>query len=1436
MHNDSHNDLLPPSSDSEEDVRPQIGVSSPHFLHSSAPESYLRTRSDNVGVGPDGSNQSRRGSRRPPVSPARQRPRHDRDPSPSEHADARGSPTLLHVHPPRLPSSPLGASQPWTPTPAASGALIPLPPDGTRRPMIHQRRKKEEARARLQHQDCPSDTGSPTKVKHANHPQPPEIKRPSFAQLKFGYSSTSLRSTSAEFRRRTRQPLKSRQEREQACDGGRDDPEADTGIDKRYGSDPKEPIITRRKFPSSSSSSIPTLPSSPGIADTSLMDRPSQDQDWHNLPPPPPPPRTGGRPPLWTTRPADFQRGTTEIAIRPGSLMSLTAGVPSLAQANNHGRSPSSSSSSFAAAGSTNDHLKRRRGRQATACKECNRRKQKCDGDLPCATCVKRGMEAACVYPEGSDLSWNSQADNLVLSQLTIPAKKKSKRGKGRVGGSGDSIDLHHRPQSDSAMDLDETQRVPSGSSAKRIARGSSAPGLPIFPLHGSSDGGLSTLESRNEFEEVPLVPSQPNEFSYADRATALASHPVSSERNNPIPGIQSSPLRSPEASLGNRFWKSHTDVRVESEVQTKGSGSSSESDHLMEENEAHGVGSMRLHSGPWAGTKAEKTFFGTSHFGPQLAAKVIRSIPSVPLSDVRHAPSRGISRLDGVKPYTLESQTRELISYLPEREECDRYVRRFFERYNNHNDIIYQPDFLVAYHTFWNDYNTKQTSEVDLRHLSLLLIMLAFGVLLDHDPAEQGQRVDLIRSMGLSDHHFNTIGAMFQHLEGQTMSLKDREEKSSRWSWAAKRALMESSSFFGESMDTVRAGLLIALHLNVCRRVPEAWTAIGVAIRAAQAQGLHVDGSSWKGMSIKEAELRRRLWAQLYIVDRSISLFLGRPVCIQDGHFTTREPANMHDDELDMPSVFPRGINLPTKTTFLILHYRLAKIIGEVQLTCFNLNPRQYAEVQACEDKFIEFKDTLPPHFRLDREGTENSLDDTEGYRWLPTQRQTLNSKFHLARISLHRPYLLRSLGKGRGGRRENPYVASREALLFSAIADLRLRIHFNELDPLDRFKWMTVASGFNSATILGILCHLGYRDSRFAKGQLRALLQEYISLEEKTIRRDEALETELTVLKLMEAKALEREEKDRRGRTNLPGRVNPSFPSVDVMGPPPLEPGRGLQVQLHQAHYNPPSGSGSGTGGGGDRPANTLVTSSASSDSTIRPYPQESRRGQMTEQPHDMLSVRAGLPASAPQAADEVASDQPLQRPASTYTNPGHDTPHSRLTPLYHTQSHASAGGRTTSAHAIVSHPPGYLGGSSFHPTEGRGGEGIIEHPPKGAQDDSVGAGTGAGESASRATTYPQLYPPIGPTAPSTVFAPSINSNFTHPEANHNQEWFLPSEWDPTTSGLPDSSDPSAWQTLLGMDWSLTDLESGEGAIVGPEGIWQNAAFVQDEAEPQG
>ncbi|WWD18968.1 hypothetical protein CI109_103425 [Kwoniella shandongensis] len=966
---------------------------------------------------------------------------------------------------------------------------------------------------------------------------------------------------------------------------------------------------------------------------------------------------------------------------------------------------------------------KRRRGRNPTACGECNRRKQKCNGESPCKNCKKRGVADRCEFPTHQDTSWSAHFDG----QLESEDSPESQAPKRRRGGRGNKT----------SMGSNGTQR-PSSSGSRWAGEGDT---IEDCLRRGSGDHPMSTGSD--------AIPSQADEGpEFANTSVP----PLSSERHKFISsGKRPSPPRMtnhiPDAKLG-RFWRSHNDIIPEvSEAaeaiknDRKGSGSSSESEQQMEENEAHGVGSMRILRGPWGDRGREKTFFGTSHFGPQLAAKVIRSGPKVLLNDVRQFVQHGTTQIDKARPYTLESQTHKLLGHVPKREMCDVYVRRFFERFNFHHDIVYEPDFQASYDKFWRACNSHDT--IDLRHLALLLIILAFGVLLDHDSSEEQRRIDQLGTMGLTSKEKHAVSDQLR--TSQTSRLKFREEESSKWSWAARTALNECTSFFGESIETVRAGVLMAHYLNACRRVEEAWTAIGTAIRAAQAQGLHVDGSSWKGMSAKEAELRRRLWAHLYIVDRSISLFLGRPVCIHDGQFTTCKPANLNDDELDSPST-PRGLDILTKTTFLILHSDLARIIGDVQRKCFNLTPRRYADVQVCEDMFFQFKNTLPPYFRLDNDGTDTSLDNDENYKWLAAQRQTLNSKFHLARISLHRPYLLRSFGRSKGVGR-NPYMGSREALVLSALADLRLRIHLDAHDPLDRFKWTTVASGFNPATIIGILCFLGYRDDRFQPGELRSVLQQYIELEEKTVRKDQTLETELTVLKIMVRKALAREDMDtgeeRAKARRMMGRQGGSSSVVDSVSKPATQPMESVPMERQASSYLQDR-----EHQGRSNPAGRM---NAQVDTSLH-LPQDDRAQSARHQVY--------YPST-----NHIAN-WTLGAPADIANSTGWSNPHSQA------QAQAAQGGTASSL----------------------------------------------------PTTLTNHHNPVTASNNLSELADLISGTTVAPLARP-QEWAVPSDWDPTASGLPDSNDASAWMALFLTNWTSTDLDPVGPAVVGSDGVWRTS-----------
>ncbi|WOO82499.1 putative transcriptional regulatory protein [Vanrija pseudolonga] len=742
----------------------------------------------------------------------------------------------------------------------------------------------------------------------------------------------------------------------------------------------------------------------------------------------------------------------------------------------------------------------KRRGRQATACTECNRRKQKvggwwglasrsththaqCNGLRPCHHCSRRNLGDECRFPDSRALktpgTWGpggkhprSDDDDDLDDE-----DSEAEAGSGGGGGAHSSRGSGHSHSGSTSSISEGIHAISPGSHHASHAGSSSQGAAAGVPPGIATPRNRAHLHHPSPLEPFPFRRPQPS----PGHAFAL---PLSFDRTDPDErGVKWS--KDPPGPSGHHQERDTLAKQPQS-------GTAKHDHTLMQEGGAPGIGSLAIEG---SGVERQFQFYGTSHFGPRLAAQVMNVVGKVTLnnsadiSDSQYG--RGHKRqarrfgdltaavTDGSMVYHI----RQLDGQVPNRSLCERFTRAYFDKYNDQIDFLYKPDFCAKYDTFWRIRGEfEDLSKIDIRWFALFHIVLAFGVLLDREADESG---DL---------------------------LEEREELSLRLFLSARRALSETSSFCGESVDTVRAYGLLSLYLIVTRRVPEAWQTIGAAARAAQAQGMHIDGEVWRSVDGKEAELRRRLWAQLYILDRSISLFLGRPLAIQDGGFTIRLPANIDDDELPLVPRHNWPLTKITKSTFLILHYRLAQIIGRIQTNCFGLGRREHTEVMACERLMLDWSANLPPVFRLD--APDKSMD--EAHPWLGFQRQSLSSKYYQARISLHRPYLLTQLN--------DPDMSSElrtslDACVFSALAELSLRLSMREVDadPFDRFKWMTVASGFSPATVVGILLAYPKRLKQFNYAHIRALYTEYLEVERKTTRRDESLENEIRVLDMI-------------------------------------------------------------------------------------------------------------------------------------------------------------------------------------------------------------------------------------------------------------------------------------------------------------------------------
>ncbi|KAJ4303734.1 hypothetical protein N0V90_002635 [Kalmusia sp. IMI 367209] len=425
-------------------------------------------------------------------------------------------------------------------------------------------------------------------------------------------------------------------------------------------------------------------------------------------------------------------------------------------------------------------------------------------------------------------------------------------------------------------------------------------------------------------------------------------------------------------------------------------------------------------------------SFFGSSYFGPQAAAKIIEAPAPDLSSGIRHAAGSAYSFRDVGGPF---SQIWDLLGLLPRnKSSADRLVDVFLTELNWTIDAVHPASFKAKYEVFWErKFGFDDFASIDLRWLALLFIVLAYGVFLDCPNPKN------------------------------TEAQRDLQETSLRFYWAARRAIVIAPTFYGESTDLVRAGVLVTRFLINLRRVPEAWLTTSFAMRMAQAQGIHIDGERWR-LSRKETETRRRLWSHLYTLDKTIALAIGRPFAIVDQQCLVKRATNVWlDDEPDSrAAVAPeRPISEPTPSVYNFLAHDLAKIVGNIQERCFGLFTVSYDAVLSLDREILDWEAKLPDYFRL--KDADASLDAS--YPFLQWNRLHLHSMYHFARVTLHRPYLLRQSITNR-------FKHSHDACISSACADLAMRLDYFRQPLNDRLKWTLGAHFlFNSALILGII-----------------------------------------------------------------------------------------------------------------------------------------------------------------------------------------------------------------------------------------------------------------------------------------------------------------------------------------------------------------------------
>jgi hypothetical protein len=221
-----------------------------------------------------------------------------------------------------------------------------------------------------------------------------------------------------------------------------------------------------------------------------------------------------------------------------------------------------------------------------------------------------------------------------------------------------------------------------------------------------------------------------------------------------------------------------------------------------------------------------------------------------------------------------------------------------------------------------------------------------------------------------------------------------------------------------------------VAEHSRKDEAVRGHWMMASVVIRAAINMGYHRDPSRTSSVSVLQAELRRRVWYCVGLLDYGPSFYLGFPTMMSSIESDTMEPRNLHDWELsEETTILPPSRPLAefTPVTFLIVKERLFRALGRI--TDFNnaLKPRSYEELLEIDASLQEAFQQVPAHMKLP--GGTSASGYCQSKSASTVSMLQMNFMYHQGLCALHRKFLAR-------GRADQRYKVSRDRCMSSALA----------------------------------------------------------------------------------------------------------------------------------------------------------------------------------------------------------------------------------------------------------------------------------------------------------------------------------------------------------------------------------------------------------------
>ncbi|KAK4235790.1 fungal-specific transcription factor domain-containing protein [Achaetomium macrosporum] len=416
-----------------------------------------------------------------------------------------------------------------------------------------------------------------------------------------------------------------------------------------------------------------------------------------------------------------------------------------------------------------------------------------------------------------------------------------------------------------------------------------------------------------------------------------------------------------------------------------------------------------------------------------------------------------------------------ELRAELPPKSMVLTLCKRYFSSIENATNVIHLPTFQEQLRNHWQD-----PSKTPIMWLALLYAILCMAML-----------------------SYHKVGDEPAEWKGRTLELADE------YRLRTVQCLI-AGDYTKPGQYTVEAMMLYAFCEYSSRWDADLslWIIISMVVRIAFRMGYHRDGKYFPELTPFEAEMRRRIWAVVRMLDVFFSHQISLPSMVSEHDCDTELPHNIFDEDFGpdtkvLPQSRPNAE--PTPISALIFKLRYTLQLGAIlQATGRVKNQVHYDEILRFDARLRDIRAELPPHLKM------QSLGGPEVPMTLVMARFNLDILYLKIMCLLHRKYIPRA--------RHNPrYAHSRRSAIEASLETLRhLATLHRESQPngrLESIKWFVKSAAAKDFLLPAMLIALdlhfdnagqgpagGRRDSHYTRFWTREQRQEMISSLELT------------------------------------------------------------------------------------------------------------------------------------------------------------------------------------------------------------------------------------------------------------------------------------------------------------------------------------------------